>query len=111
MLIEGWIINTSACLYTSLINKRVDDLPWSNATIIRSPRSAGTELCSHASQTDRAHYQPPRREDYLLYDTQFLKFGPHPSVLRKVVTLTTWAELRKESYNCFQPPGSRHNLL
>jgi hypothetical protein len=44
----------------------------------------------------------PSREDNLLYDTQFAELDPLPPVLRKVVTLTTWAELRDDSYNCFQ---------
>ena len=55
-------------------------MPWSVATIFIAPRSAGKEAkLLTASQT----YQLP-------------------PVLRKVVTLTTWAELREESCNLFQ---------
>ena len=39
---------------------RATYMPWSNATISASPRSAGTELCSHASQTQLP--SPDRQE-------------------------------------------------
>ena len=65
-------------------------MPWSFATILYAPPlRRKRSFASHASQTQSS-------------------FVRSFFVLRKVVTLTTWAELRSKSSSCFESTGSRY---
>ena len=89
-------------------------MPWSVATILYDPPlRRKRSFASHASQTELSKLIIMNVHSFRRYsvavelielsllslpidDTQSLKFDT--SVLRKVVTLTTWAELRMMSF-------------